>query len=78
MTTYSTTVTLSETEMWALEAAMKFYVTPEATQLREDNPELQPWYGPSNRVLKEMLADDILKKGMFMSSTSTFCWPKSE
>jgi hypothetical protein len=35
MTTYSSAITLTETELWAVEAAMKFYVTPDAKKLRE-------------------------------------------
>jgi hypothetical protein len=40
MTTYSFTVELSEQELWSVEEALKFYLTPEATQLRIDRPEL--------------------------------------
>lgn len=78
MTTYSSNVSLSETELWALETAMKFYVTPEAKKLRDDNPELQPWYLHAEMKLKEMLDAEVLREGLFMSSTSSSCWPKPE
>ncbi len=78
MTTYCSSVTLSENELRALETAMKFYVTPEAKKLREDNPELQPWYLHAEMKLKEMLDSEVLRAGLFMSSTSSSCWPKSE
>ncbi len=78
MTTYSSNVCLSETELWALEAAMKFYVTPEAKKLREGSPELQSWYLHAEMKLKEMLDSEVLREGLFMSSTSSSCWPKHE
>lgn len=78
MTTYSSAITLTETELWAVEAAMKFYVTPDAKKLREANPELQPWYLHAEIKLKEMLDSEVLREGLFMSSTSSSCWRKPE
>ena len=45
MTTYSFTVELSEQELWSVEEALKFYISPQATQLRIEHPELVKYSG---------------------------------
>ena len=45
MTTYSFTVELSEQELWSVEEALKFYVTPEAAKLRAERPDLVRYAG---------------------------------
>ncbi|WP_108364679.1 hypothetical protein [Limnohabitans sp. Bal53] len=45
MTTYSFTLELSEQELWSVEEALKFYVTPEAAKLRAERPDLVRYAG---------------------------------
>jgi hypothetical protein len=70
MTTYSFTVEFTEQEMWSVEQALKFYLTPEAAQLRKDHPELDK-YAASVHA-REILATKKLNGQPHMTSTSSF------
>jgi hypothetical protein len=70
MTTYRFELSLSEQEFWAIEEAMKFYLTDEATELRKSKPELTRYLG--ERFLRELLARGKLYEGVALSSTSSF------
>lgn len=74
MTTYSSEVVLSEQELWALEAAMEFYLHPKSQKLREENQELINWFLAAESVLKKMHETKRLREGMFMSSTYSGLW----
>ncbi len=75
MTTYSFTVELTEQEMWSVEQALKFYLTPEATQLRKVHPELDK-YSASIHA-REILATKKLCSQPEMTSTSSFFFSRS-
>ena len=70
MTTYSFTVELSEQELWSVEEALKFYVTPEATQLRIDRPELVKYSGVGH--IRKILDSKKLYGQPELTSTSSF------
>lgn len=70
MTTYHFDLSLNEQEFWAIEEAMKFYLTPEAQKLREEKPELTRY--AAEWKLKELLQNGKLYEGRSMSSTSSF------
>ena len=70
MTTYSFTVELSEQELWSVEEALKFYVTPEAIQLRIDHPELVKYSGVGH--IHKILDSKKLYGQPELTSTSTF------
>jgi len=70
MTTYRFELSLSEQEFWAIEEAMKFYLTDEATELRKAKPELTRYLG--ERFLRELLASGNLHAGAVLTSTSSF------
>ena len=74
MTTYSFTVELSEQEMWSIEEALKFYVTPEAIQLRIDNPELVAY--ASEGHIHKILDSNKLYGQPELNSTSSFVMPR--
>lgn len=70
MTTYRFELSLSEQEFWAIEEAMKFYLTDEATELRKSKPELTRYLG--ERFIRELLASGKLQAGATLTSTSSF------
>ena len=70
MTTYSFTVELSEQELWSVEEALKFYVTPEAIQLRIDHPELVKYSGVGH--IQRILDIKKLYGQPELNSTSSF------
>lgn len=78
MTTYSSEVVLSEQELWALEAAMEFYLHPKSQQLREENQELSNWFLAAESVLEKMYETKRLREGLFMSSTYSGRWKRGE
>jgi hypothetical protein len=76
MTTYSFTVDLTEQEMWSVEQALKFYLTPEATQLRMDHPELDKYSATFHA--REILATKKLYGQPQMTSSSSFVFSSEE
>ena len=70
MTTYSFTVELSEQELWSVEEALKFYISPKATQLRIDNPELVTYASEGN--IHKILDSNKLYCQPELTSTSSF------
>ncbi len=70
MTTYRFAVELSEQELWSVEEALKFYVTPEATQLRIDRPELMKYSGVGH--IQRILDSERLYGQPDLTSTSSF------
>lgn len=70
MTTYSFTVELSEQELWSVEEALKFYVTPEAAKLREERPDLVRYAGLEH--IYRILGTKKLYDQPQLSSTSSF------
>ena len=70
MTTYSFTVELSEQELWSVEEALKFYISPKATQLRIDNPELVTY--ASEGHIHKILDSNKLYGQPELTSTSSF------
>lgn len=70
MTTYSFTVELSEQELWSVEEALKFYLSPEAIQLRIDNPELVTY--ASEGHIHKILDSNKLYGQPELNSTSSF------
>jgi hypothetical protein len=70
MTTYSFTVELSEQELWSVEEALKFYVTPEATKLREERPDLVRYAGLDH--IHRILGTKKLYDQPNLTSTSSF------
>ena len=70
MTTYSFTVELSEQELWSVEEALKFYLTPEATQLRIDHPDLVTY--ASEGHIHKILDSNKLYGQPQLNSTSSF------
>ena len=74
MTTYSSEVVLSEQEMWALEAAMEFYIHPKSQKLREENQVLIHSFLFAEQVLSKMHETKRLREGLFMSSTYSGLW----
>ena len=70
MTTYSFTVELSEQEMWSVEEALKFYISPQANQLRIDHPELVKYSGV--RHIHKILDSKKLYGQSELTSTSSF------
>lgn len=77
MTTYSSDVSLTEQELWALEAAIDFYLHPKSKQLRDDNPELINWFLAAESVLMKMHETQRLREGLQMSSTYSGLWRRS-
>lgn len=70
MTTYSFTVELSEQELWSVEEALKFYVTPEAAKLREERPDLVRYAGLDH--IHRILGTKKLYDQPHLTSTSSF------
>ena len=70
MTTYSFTVELSEQELWSVEEALKFYISPQATQLRIDHPELVKYCGVGH--IQKILDSKKLYGQPELTSTSSF------
>lgn len=70
MTTYSFTVELSEQELWSVEEALKFYMTPEAQKLREERPDLVRY--ASEGHIHNILDSKKLYGRPELTSTSTF------
>ena len=70
MTTYSFTVELSEQELWSVEEALKFYISPKATQLRIDHPELVKYSGVDH--IQRILDSKKLYGQPELTSTSSF------
>lgn len=70
MTTYRFDVSLSEQEYWAIEEAMRFYLTEEAKELRKAKPELTRFAGEN--TLRGLLATKKLQAGAVLNSTSSF------
>ena len=70
MTTYSFTVELSEQELWSVEEALKFYISPQATQLRIDQPELVKYSGVGH--IHKILDSKKLYGQPELTSTSSF------
>ena len=70
MTTYSFTVQLSEQEMWSVEDALKFYISPQATKLRLDHPELVKYSGLGH--IHKILDSKKLYGQPELTSTSSF------
>lgn len=70
MTTYSFTVELSEQELWSVEEALKFYISPQATQLRIDHPELVKYSGVGH--IQKILDSKKLYVQPELTSTSSF------
>ena len=70
MTTYSFTVELSEQELWSVEEALKFYLSPEAIQLRIDHPELVKYSGVGH--IQRILDSKKLYCQPELNSTSSF------
>jgi hypothetical protein len=73
MTTYSFTVELSEQEMWSVEEALKFYISPQASQLRIDHPELVKYSGVAH--IHKILDSKKLYGQPELTSTSSFVFP---
>jgi hypothetical protein len=76
MTTYSFTVELSEQEMWSVEEALKFYMTPEADKLREERPDLVRYAGFAH--IRRILETKKLYEKSNMTSTSSFVFSGSQ
>lgn len=70
MTTYRFEVSLSEQEYWAIEEAMRFYLTEEAKEIRKAKPELTRYVGEN--TLRGLLASKKLQAGAVLNSTSSF------
>ena len=70
MTTYSFTIELSEQELWSVEEALKFYVTPEAAKLREERPDLVRYAGLEH--IYRILGTKKLYDQPQLTSTSSF------
>ena len=70
MTTYHFDLSLNEQEFWAIEEAMKFYLTAEAQQLRKEKPELTRY--AAEWKLREIFQSGKLYEGRSMASTSSF------
>ena len=70
MTTYSFTVELSEQEAWSVEEALKFYVTPEARQLREECPDLVQYAAVEN--VYRLIGEKRLFDNQKLNSSSSF------
>jgi hypothetical protein len=70
MTTYSFTVELSEQELWSVEEALKFYISPQATQLRIEHPELVKYSGVGH--IHKILDSKKLYGQPELTSTSSF------
>ena len=75
MTTYSFTVELSEQELWSVEEALKFYVTPEAAKLREERPDLVRYAGLEH--IYRILGTKKLYDQPQLTSTSSFVFSGS-
>jgi len=56
--------------LWSVEEALKFYVTPEATQLRIDRPELVKYSGVGH--IHKILDSKKLYGQSELTSTSSF------
>jgi hypothetical protein len=76
MTTYSFTVELSEQELWSVEEALKFYMTPEAQKLREERPDLVRYAGLGH--IKRILETRKLYEKSHMTSTSSFVFSRPQ
>lgn len=70
MTTYRFDLSLNEQEFWAIEEAMKFYLTPEAQALRKEKPELTRY--AAEWKLREIFQSGKLYEGRSVASTSSF------
>ena len=70
MTTYNFTVELSEQELWSVEEALKFYISPQATQLRIEHPELVKYSGVGH--IQRILESKKLYAQTELTSTSSF------
>jgi hypothetical protein len=70
MTTYGFNLSLDEQEFWAIKEAMEFYITNEATELRNKNPHLVKY--AASIKLKGLLSSDKLYKGVQTISTNSF------
>lgn len=78
MTTYASDVSLTEQELWALEAAVEFYLHPKSQQLREENQELVNWFLAAEPVLKKMHETKKLREGLHMASTYSGLWKNGD
>ena len=70
MTTYGFKLSLDEQEFWAIKEAMEFYITTEATELRNKQPHLVKY--AASIKLKELLSSDKLYKDVQTISTNSF------
>jgi hypothetical protein len=70
MTTYGFNLSLDEQEFWAIKEAMEFYITTEATELRNKNPQLVKY--AASMKLKELLSSEKLYKEVQTISTNSF------
>lgn len=76
MTTYASDVNLSEQELWALEAAVEFYVHPKSQKLRKENQEFVNWFLAAESVLQRLHKTKKLREGLHMTSTYSGLWQK--
>lgn len=69
MTTYGSTVNLSEQQLWALEASIEFYLHPEAEKLRKSNPDFFKFHDSIDSLLMKMVESKKLREGMYLNSS---------
>lgn len=78
MTTFRSEISLSESELWALEAAIEFYLHPLSQKLREENQEI---FSSSHRAESDLILmreKNKLRMGMYMASTYSGIWQDND